>query len=171
MEIKRDFKNDLLGRREIIVVVEAEKNPGIEAVKEMISSELKADKELIVVKKLEGHYGKSVFDVEAFIYNSKEEKESVEPKPKKKADGATGSGEGSGEVVPAVPAAEVSKVEEKKEEVDREEQSSSVPSADDTTEGNVKTESEGGAKDGEGSGDGKVEEKKEEEKPVEGGSE
>jgi len=146
MEIKRDFKNNLLGRREIIVVVEAEKNPGIEAVKEMISSELKADKELVVIKKLEGHYGKSVFDVEAFIYNSKEEKEEVEPKPKKK--------QGGEEAVPAVPVAEAPKVEEKPAEVN-----------------NVEKDQRGSGDDGESAGDGKVEEKKEEEKPAEGGSE
>lgn len=147
MEIKRDFKNSLLGRREIIVVVEAEKNPGIEAVKEMITGELKVDKELVVVKKLEGHYGKSVFDVEAFIYNTKDEMKMVEPKSKKK----------EGEAVPeasAAPAAEAPKVEEKPAE-----------------EKTVEKDQRGSGDDGESAGDGKVEEKKEEEKPAEGGSE
>lgn len=84
MKIIKEFENSLLKRKEIWVNEEYEKNPGIERVKEDISKKFKADKEQIVVRMLVSEFGKKLFKVEAFIYNSVEDKAKVEPKPKEK---------------------------------------------------------------------------------------
>jgi len=84
MNIVKDFKNDLLKRRELVVGIEAEQNPGIEYSKEEAVKKFKVDKELVVVKKVGSSFGSNKFNVELFIYDSVEIKDKVEPKIKQK---------------------------------------------------------------------------------------
>jgi ribosomal protein S24E len=84
MNILEEFENKLLKRKEVLVSGEYEINPGIERVTEEISKKFKADKEKIVVRRIISEFGKKLFKIEAFIYNSVEDKTKVEPKPKEK---------------------------------------------------------------------------------------
>jgi len=82
MNIKNDFSNELLKRREISVIVEAEANPGFEKVKKDIAEHFKIDENLIVVKALRGNFGAYSFLIDAFIYKTEGDKEKIEPKEK-----------------------------------------------------------------------------------------
>ena len=82
MEVKRDFRNDLLKRRELELVMEADSNPGFENSKKAIVEEFKSPEENIVVKSIMGSFGSNKFSIEAFIYDSVEDKEKIELWPK-----------------------------------------------------------------------------------------
>ena len=84
MNVLKEFENKLLKRKEVLVSEEYEINPGIEKVTEEISKQFKADKEKIVVRRIISEFGKKLFKVEAFVYNSVEDKTKIEPKPKEK---------------------------------------------------------------------------------------
>ena len=86
MKIERDFKNDLLKRRELEVLMDADSNPGFEGAKSMLAGELKVSEDVIVVRGVKGHFGSNEFLVDAFIYDSVEDKEKTEPKPKVKKE-------------------------------------------------------------------------------------
>jgi len=91
MEIKRDFRNDLLKRKEIEVLLSEKGNPGFANCQKILASELKALEEVIVVRNVKNNFGSNEFLVDAFIYDSKEDLESIEPKKKekKKAGGSS----------------------------------------------------------------------------------
>ena len=84
MNVLKEFENNLLKRNEVLVSEEYEVNPGIEKVTEEISKKFNADKEQIVVRRIISEFGKHLFKIEAFIYDSVEDKLKVEPKPKEK---------------------------------------------------------------------------------------
>jgi ribosomal protein S24E len=84
MKILKEIKNDLLKRKEIQFVIESEKNPGLEGSKKVLIEKIKSPEENIVVKFVKSKFGTQEFLVEAFVYNSKEDKEKVEPKIKSK---------------------------------------------------------------------------------------
>jgi ribosomal protein S24E len=88
MKILEDNKNNLLNRREIKMIVEAEKNPSFEETSKLFSEKFKANEELIAVKQIGGKFGRNTFLISAFIYDSKEEKEKLEKKKEKKTEGA-----------------------------------------------------------------------------------
>jgi ribosomal protein S24E len=90
MNTIKDFKNDLLNRREVKLVVTAGKNPGLAEAVKMIAEHFKSKEEVIVVKTLKSKFGRDSFLVDAFIYDSAADKTRVEPrkKEKKSADGA-----------------------------------------------------------------------------------
>ena len=92
IETIKDFKNELLGRRELKVVAEAEKNPGFANAAKIIADEFKAKEDLIVVKEVKSKFGRNTFLIDALIYYSAEDKEKVEPKKRvKKTDAAGGA--------------------------------------------------------------------------------
>ncbi len=117
MEIKKDFKNSLIGRREILGVVESLGNPGIKDVKENLVKELGADENLVIVKKVGSKFGRGIFDIEAFVYDSQEAKEKVEGKDETPAPAAESA---PAEVPNEGPKAEEAPKEEVKEEVKEE---------------------------------------------------
>ncbi len=84
MNIIEDNKNSLLKRREIKVVVEHKGNPGFGNALKMVSEQFKAQEENIVVNNVKGKFGRDTFLIGAFIYDSKEDKDKIEPKPKVK---------------------------------------------------------------------------------------
>ncbi len=84
MNVLEEFENKLLKRKEVLVSGEYEINPGIERVTEEISKQFKVGMEKIVVRRIISEFGKKLFKIEAFIYNSVEDKTKVEPKPKEK---------------------------------------------------------------------------------------
>ena len=60
------------------------KMPSIELLEEYGSSEIKVDKELIVIKKLSNSFGKNNFTIEVFVYDTVKGKNKIEPKKKEK---------------------------------------------------------------------------------------
>jgi len=87
MDITKDFKNNLLKRRELKLAIESPSNPGFENTKKTISEKFKTEVDNIAVKSLINNFGTNEFMIEAFIYDSKDHKDKIEPKikPKKKA--------------------------------------------------------------------------------------
>ncbi len=72
MEIKKDTKNALLGRREIKAVLESAKNPSYAEAAKLIAEQFKASEENILVEAVKGKFGMSTFLISASIYDSKE---------------------------------------------------------------------------------------------------
>jgi len=87
MDILNETKNELLKRREILVALESESNPGLENSKKSLAEKFKAEFDSIAVKHIKNNFGTNEFLIEAFIYESQADKEKIEPriKPKKKA--------------------------------------------------------------------------------------
>ena len=73
MEIKKDFKNELLKRQELVIVVEAEKNPSFDEIRKKISEKFSKPEEVIDVCNIKGSFGSKEFTIEAHIYESKDE--------------------------------------------------------------------------------------------------
>jgi len=84
MEIISEKKNNLLKRKEILAVITSESNPGFENSKRKIAEKFKTDVEKIAIKSLKNNFGTNDFIINAFIYESTQDKEYVEPKPKAK---------------------------------------------------------------------------------------
>jgi len=78
-------ENPFFKREEIKIIVEAEKNPSFSEAEEAVASELKVEKEKILIRKIKGKFGRNTFLIEAEIYKNKEDKE--EAGMKKKSDG------------------------------------------------------------------------------------
>ena len=84
MKVMIDFKNPLLKRREIKVIVESPSNPGFSNALSMISQQFKAKEDAIVVKAVKSKFGRNTFLIDAYIYDSAKDKEFIEPKKKLK---------------------------------------------------------------------------------------
>jgi ribosomal protein S24E len=107
MKIIEKKENPLLSRTELLAEITFEKaTPSNEEIKKQIASELKTDENLVVVKNIDTHFGSMNATVIAFVYNSKEDIEKIEPKPKEK----------KGAKKPAEKPAEAPKKETPKEE-------------------------------------------------------
>jgi len=84
MKIIADNKNDLLSRREIKIIIESGKNPTFDEASEIVAKEFKAEKDNIIIDNIKGKFGRKTFLISGKIYNSKEDKEKIEPKKKEK---------------------------------------------------------------------------------------
>ncbi|MBI2452107.1 hypothetical protein HYV50_03450 [Candidatus Pacearchaeota archaeon] len=83
MKVLKEIKNNLLRRKEITFVIESNSNPGFKNSKKSIVEKLKAPEENVVVKSVKNNFGTREFLIESFIYDSKVDKERIEPKFKK----------------------------------------------------------------------------------------
>ena len=72
MEIKKDIKNELLGRREVKIIIESEKTPSYVEASKLIADNFKANEEAILVEGVKGKFGMKTFLISASIYNNKE---------------------------------------------------------------------------------------------------
>jgi len=87
IEILEDRENPLFKRKLVKLIVESKITPSkIESMK-IISDKFKVDESKIVIDKVQGKFGRNTFLVEAKIYNSLEDKETIEPKVKEKKKG------------------------------------------------------------------------------------
>lgn len=85
MEIKEEFRNDLLKRSEIQAVINSGSNPGVGLGKKMIMEKLKISEDKIAIKNIKSTFGRDSFLIKAFVYDTLEDKEMIEhPKIKKK---------------------------------------------------------------------------------------
>jgi len=77
MEIRKDTRNELFKRQELSLVVEGDKNPGFSEVRKQISEKVGKPEENVDVLKVEGSFGQKKFDVEAHVYDSKEDLDAI----------------------------------------------------------------------------------------------
>ncbi|MDO8508567.1 MAG: hypothetical protein Q7S27_02685 [Nanoarchaeota archaeon] len=82
----KEFRNNLLKRKEVEFFVDAEKNPGIAEMQKQCANHFKVETDTVVVKKLWSNFGSQRFFAEAFVYDSVGDKENGEPKPKVKKE-------------------------------------------------------------------------------------
>src|SRR3989344_5061981 len=85
LDIIKDFRNDLLKRREVKLVLEEESNPGYTKSKEAIAKKFKSPEVNIVVKHLKSKFGRKTFLIDAFIYDSEEDRKRIEHDKKESA--------------------------------------------------------------------------------------
>ncbi len=83
-----DEKNSVLPRRELVFEVGHAKTstPSKDSIKEEVSKSIKCDKELVVVKKINTHYGSTSSHAKVYVYDNKDEMkilEKVKEEPKK----------------------------------------------------------------------------------------
>ena len=81
MTIKQSH-NSILKRKEIEYTIEAPSNPGFQKASELVAEKLKASPDTIVLKAVRGNFGTNTFLIEAFVYDSAQDKERIEPKRK-----------------------------------------------------------------------------------------
>ena len=62
MEIIQEVENSLINRKEIRVIVEAEKNPSYEEATDIIARQFNTGKELVVIKQVKGKFGRKLFN-------------------------------------------------------------------------------------------------------------
>jgi ribosomal protein S24E len=84
MKTVSTFKNELMKRQEIEVLMSAEKNPGFLEAQKKIAQHFKAEEDRVVVKQVKGKFGLKEFDVKAMIYDSVKDKDTLEVKKKEK---------------------------------------------------------------------------------------
>jgi ribosomal protein S24E len=129
LTIKQETESPLLSRKEIKAEVIFEKaTPSNDEVAKDIASKTKSSPELIVVKHIYTKFGETKADVEAYIYQSKEALEKIEPRKKVKAGEKK-----EGESDEAAPAKEAPKPAPKAEEKPAEE-AKSAPKAEEKKE-------------------------------------
>lgn len=73
MEVKKEFDNKLLGRKEVLVSLQSE-GPTINrnSVREQLSKKYKKDKTLVIINSINSEYGSLNVLVDANIYEKKE---------------------------------------------------------------------------------------------------
>jgi ribosomal protein S24E len=81
-------ENPLFNRKEIEILVETKVAPKTSETEEFIAKEFSTSNENVKVKKIKGRFGSTNFTVTANIYNSKEDKDKIEPKSKKEKKAA-----------------------------------------------------------------------------------
>ena len=88
MEIKniQETENALFKRKEIVAEVESEAVPSNEEVKNALAEKFSVSEDAIKIKKIASKFGSKIFLVDANIYASKEDLNSVEVKTKKERE-------------------------------------------------------------------------------------
>lgn len=84
MEILENINNSLLNRQEIKVLVESPITPSFIDAEKIISDKFSKSTETIAIKNVKGKFGRNTFLIHSFIYDSKENKDKIEPKKKEK---------------------------------------------------------------------------------------
>lgn len=83
LKITEEKENKLFNRKEIEGFIESDATPSRQDVAKLLAEKFSVPAENIKIKKITGKFGAKVFDIEANIYSSKEEKDSIELKKKK----------------------------------------------------------------------------------------
>jgi len=84
LNIIKNKENSFLGRKEITFNLESKSTPTFKEVEEVVSKEFSVPVENVHVEKIKGNFGLTSFIVSAQIYSSKEEKDKLIHKNKKK---------------------------------------------------------------------------------------
>ena len=73
MEVTKQIRNDVFKRQEVVLELEADKNPSFAETRTKLAEKFKKPEENIDVYSIQGKFGKNVFVISANIYDSKEE--------------------------------------------------------------------------------------------------
>ena len=85
MEIKviEEKENRFFKRKEVKIFIHSEKAPSREEASNILSKKFSVPSTSVKIKKIRGNFGSKTFNIEANLYSSKEEKDSIELKKKK----------------------------------------------------------------------------------------
>ena len=83
IKIIKEKENNLFKRKEIHAEMHAQKVPSKEELSELIAKKFSAEKNAVVIEKINGKFGSSLVMISAKIYHSEEDKNKIEPKSKK----------------------------------------------------------------------------------------
>ena len=86
LKIINEIKNPLFPRTEVKAEVENEVVPTKDEVADLLVAKYKADKEAIKVMTVEGKFGMRIFEVDAHIYSSIDDKNRIETKTKQEKE-------------------------------------------------------------------------------------
>ena len=90
MKIQEEFRNELLKRIEIRGVVSSDGNLGkVNALKAVVEA-MKVSEEQVLLRSLKNNFGTNEFWIEAFVYDSLEDKKRVGPRQKVKKVASAG---------------------------------------------------------------------------------
>jgi ribosomal protein S24E len=81
--ITKEKENKLFNRKEIRGSAESDATPSRQDIAKLLAEKFSVPPENIKIKKITGKFGSRIFDIEANIYSSKQEKDSIELKKKK----------------------------------------------------------------------------------------
>jgi len=82
MKVIKKVNNKLLKRDEITAILVEQGNPGLNRTRSLLATELKVAENLISLKAVRSKFGSNEFTIEAFVYDSIEDKQRIEPQPK-----------------------------------------------------------------------------------------
>jgi ribosomal protein S24E len=84
MEFKliEEKENPLFSRKEVVFDVNAKVTPSNDEVEKLITEKFSTESGNIKIKKIHGRFGSNDFNVSAFIYKTKEDKNKIEPRKK-----------------------------------------------------------------------------------------
>jgi len=82
MNLQTNVRNELLKRREVRALLEAQSNPGFAQAQTALAQTMKVQEEVIALKNVRSQFGSKTFIVEACVYDSLEDKQRIEPKVK-----------------------------------------------------------------------------------------
>ena len=85
-KIIKDFRNDLLKRRELVLEFVSQGNPGKSEVMKGIAGDLKVQEENVVLKNVHSNFGRNSFSVNVTVYDSVADKDKTEAKKKVKKE-------------------------------------------------------------------------------------
>ncbi len=83
LNIISEKQNLLFKRKEIVATLDAEITPNKTDVEKLISEEFSTSPEKFVLKYIKGKFGSKTFEVRINIYETEEEKQSIEVRKKK----------------------------------------------------------------------------------------
>lgn len=122
MDVILDKKNDLLKRREVKVIIHSSGNPGYEGARKAVDEQFKAKPEVTVINTLKSKFGRDTFLIDAFIYDSEEDRNKFHVPEEKPAEEAPAEGvQPKAEEKPAEAPKEEAKPAEEKAEAPKEE--------------------------------------------------
>ena len=86
LKILHEKENPLFSRKEIRIIVNADKTPSKEESLKLLSSNFSVSPECISIKTIKGKFGRDEFTITANLYKSEDIKNRIEPKLKKKKE-------------------------------------------------------------------------------------
>ena len=83
IKVLEEKENPLFKRKEVHVLIYSEKSPSREEVSNILSKKFSVPSINVKIKAISGNFGSKTFNIEANLYSSKENKDSIELKKKK----------------------------------------------------------------------------------------
>ena len=83
MKFEKDTRNELFKRQEISFELEADKNPSFSEIRSKIAEQTGKPEESIDVLNINGNFGSNIFNIDAYVYDSKEDLEKAQQKTQK----------------------------------------------------------------------------------------